>query len=668
MSPNYWVSDGIQQNRGGLAITKSSRSTRSSLLGYITETVSMSAATVKGKKSRKKSAKGKWSNHSIFSRQTWQSESSECEEAFDDWRAILAKRKRPSKTAKILGEPVAQATSWMIDSSSTGRSLVSRLLAGGHSKPKSSKSNAPSFAISDSEAEQWLADWGTDVSRENAELEAVAWCHLLPSAAATLTGELWVGIFTSLCELAESTELKRSLDHPPASVSPSDLWLSIELPIALAWQFPNIRRCRALAKPGATRLSASLVDLLDGEGMIYGGALDSFGQIAASWTRCLAMLKEVPGIKASKDAKGQYAWTIRNLLRMVRTDGELCFSKPARSSGKIDGKLPRDLRNMLRAGLRMTSDEEDGAIFRTRMEGKKIAKSRMPEGPSFHSEWSEFAILQPDWSRTADRLIVDFSQSTIRVELQANSHVVFSTPWNADIQVDGVRLEAIAPQSGWESVCWFSDEDSDFLELELEMTQGWSLQRQFLLGRKDNFLMICDHLVPTRRPAKSAKIDYQLAITLASEILGESPVETREGFLSHRNDSEAKFALAVPLALPEWSDDDRFGDFSIRDNALELHQVSQGRGLSAPLFFDMSMQRVSAPRTWRQLTVAETRRIIGRDEAVGFRIRVGADQWLMYRSLDEPRNRTLIGHNLNSEFLFARLTHDGEPQPLVEIE
>ena len=55
-------------------------------------------------------------------------------------------------------------------------------------------------------------------------------------------------------------------------------------------------------------------------------------------------------------------------------------------------------------------------------------------------------------------------------------------------------------------------------------------------------------------------------------------------------------------------------------------------------------------------------------QAVGYRVQVGPEQWLMYRSLTAAANRTLIGQNLSSEFLFAGLNTDGEASSLVEIE
>ena len=56
------------------------------------------------------------------------------------------------------------------------------------------------------------------------------------------------------------------------------------------------------------------------------------------------------------------------------------------------------------------------------------------------------------------------------------------------------------------------------------------------------------------------------------------------------------------------------------------------------------------------------------DVAVGYRVAVGRKQWLVYRSLAEPGNRTLLGHNLISETLVARFHRNGRVEQLIEVE
>ncbi|MHB8902693.1 MAG: hypothetical protein ACYC6Y_28370, partial [Thermoguttaceae bacterium] len=88
----------------------------------------------------------------------------------------------------------------------------------------------------------------------------------------------------------------------------------------------------------------------------------------------------------------------------------------------------------------------------------------------------------------------------------------------------------------------------------------------------------------------------------------------------------------------------------------------------APLFLDLNARRMRRPGTWRRLTVAQSLEIVPANVAAGYRVMVGGQQWLIYRSLAAAANRTLLGHNLATEMLVARFDKAGEVQPLIEIE
>ena len=49
-------------------------------------------------------------------------------------------------------------------------------------------------------------------------------------------------------------------------------------------------------------------------------------------------------------------------------------------------------------------------------------------------------------------------------------------------------------------------------------------------------------------------------------------------------------------------------------------------------------------------------------------VQIGREQWVLYRSLTGPANRTLLGINTYSEFLLGRFERTGECKPILEIE
>ena len=99
-----------------------------------------------------------------------------------------------------------------------------------------------------------------------------------------------------------------------------------------------------------------------------------------------------------------------------------------------------------------------------------------------------------------------------------------------------------------------------------------------------------------------------------------------------------------------------------------LTQESNAAALYCPLLLDLKPRRSKHNRTWRQLTVAESLEIVPRDLAVGFRAQSGRDQWLFYRSLGRPGNRSVLGYNVAGEFAAGRFLANGKMKPWIEIE
>jgi hypothetical protein len=201
--------------------------------------------------------------------------------------------------------------------------------------------------------------------------------------------------------------------------------------------------------------------------------------------------------------------------------------------------------------------------------------------------------------------------------------------------------------------------DVDYLELELPLTAGWRIQRQMVLARKDEFLFVADAVLGP----SVGTIDYRCTAPLASGVTFAGEAETREGTLGRAR----QLAVVLPLALPEWRSDRHPGSLEATPGGITLTMKSEGRAMLAPLFFDLSQRRFRKPRTWRRLTVAERLVIQPSDVAVGYRVQVGAEQWLFYRSLAPSANRTVLGQNYANEFIAGRFTAKGIAEELVSI-
>ena len=127
--------------------------------------------------------------------------------------------------------------------------------------------------------------------------------------------------------------------------------------------------------------------------------------------------------------------------------------------------------------------------------------------------------------------------------------------------------------------------------------------------------------------------------------------------------------MVLPLALPEWKTATSNGwlrsDDGIVHYELSAREVT---GMYAPLLLVLDRKAGLRKYTWRQLTVAEELNIQPCDVANGYRIQLGKKQWLLYRSLTEFGNRTLLGQNYSSEFAFGEFREDGTVYEYVEIE
>jgi hypothetical protein len=219
--------------------------------------------------------------------------------------------------------------------------------------------------------------------------------------------------------------------------------------------------------------------------------------------------------------------------------------------------------------------------------------------------------------------------------------------------------------SDWAEVCWVSDEDIVYLELETSLSGGFSLHRHLALAREDNLLLIADALVgDPAQISDTASLFHQLSLPIATDFRFAPEDETREGYLYRGR----KRYLVQPLALPEWRVDPRRGSLAAEVGRLRLTHEAVGRAMFMPLLVDLDSRRGFTASTWRQLTVAFELKMQPPTSAAGYRCQIGKKNWLIYRSLAKPAARTVLGHHLDTEFLFARFGRGGNVKPLIEVE
>ncbi len=469
-------------------------------------------------------------------------------------------------------------------------------------------------------------------------LEAIAWTMVLPRLAGTASPGLWWDAWEFLVELAMAPVPPAGEDHLITQL------LSAELPLALAFQFPELAVSGQLAEQSRQTLDEGCRLALDSQGLCAAGELSSLRRVLACWTRTYSLGQGVDRSFWAPHVAKRLHHVYTQLLHWSRRDGSAVLD--ANGSLRVEPQFMEWLNALFgsRKNARLTGLWLPH--YRAKLNGaaKPKARGKLPD-PAVHSEWSQASLLRGDWSRNAASLAILWNEPTPTMEFSLGAEVIASGDWHTEIRRDGEPLSLDKP---WEEVCWVSDDEAVYLELEKQLAPGVSLQRQVLLARDDRFLLIADAI----QGASGALWDYSTTYPLLPHAAFEPASETTEGMLHTRGGAYQVF----PLALPEWRIAARGDELSQTPGGLTLRQHASGTGMFAPLWIDLDPRRQSAPYTWRQLTVAEDRVILSRDVAVG------------YRSLGDKGNRTLLGHNLISDYLVAQFNRDGLVDTLVEIE
>ena len=558
------------------------------------------------------------------------------------WRKHVAKRDRPSLSALLPGKESPLA--WCLpEDVENDRFLgflerIERLCRGGDAGASTAEQKVLA----------WLADAAGSAAAAGYAMEALTWCHALPQLARELSAEVWWDLLEHLRGAVAQADAI-ALDHDPLAHQ----LLAGELPLTLAYLFGEIRPCRELGRQARRELSTGLVELLDGEGLPHAEHLPRLRPLLACWTRCRAIGNEAAKGCWNEAAQIQYEWLVRQALRLARPDGTQVLSR--RPGAAWCGEL-------FDAAIRFGGDGADRHIAalvlpeRTQSGRARQRKRALPES-GVHSEWAAVGVLRSGWDPDDPCLAVLYPDCSVQVELRCRQALLWTGRWELEIRRDGRPARSEGP---WEEVCWVSDDDVDYLEIEMAFDGGLCVQRHLLLAKKDALLLLADAILGDR----PASLEYRGLLPLADGISFQPADESREGYLKGRR----RLALALPLALPEWRADPRAGSLVETEQGLELRQQGQGRAMLAPLCFDLRPRRMTSPFTWRQLTVAENLELQPDDVAVGYRVMIGREQWLIYRSLASKGNRTLLGHNLSTEMLVARFDGHGEVHPLGEIE
>lgn len=412
--------------------------------------------------------------------------------------------------------------------------------------------------------------------------------------------------------------------------------LAVELPLWMALnRFGELTNGNALVN----QFEQSVGDTLDSDGWPLAEVVKDLGMLIASWSRCYRLLDAV-GYEIDPAASNQLNWLVYQIARLKRADGSLMFGRGAEFES-----------NAFRKSIVENWSEFESLPFQIKR--STCQKIRFPSTSSI-SEWAQAGVMRQGWLKNDNKVAFLFDQRRISMEVD-NGRTLISGDCTPRLAVDG---KPVALDSEIAVSCFLRFDFGDYVELELEFGE-YSIARQMLLLNQDELLMVNDVL---HGPA--AKIDYQCGY----------PIDSRNGFVRETENNEFylrcddDFTLVLPLFMPEWKTENFNGTLALEDEQIVVGQQINGQGMSTPLVFDLNKNRSTLPRTWRRLTVAEQMKTVGQDVAVAYRVQLGSDQWLFYRTIRPKGNRTFLGQNYADDFLVAKIELDGTIKPLLEVE
>lgn len=463
-----------------------------------------------------------------------------------------------------------------------------------------------------------------------------------------------------------------------------------EIPLVLGLLYPELSCCKGFVTLGKKSLVFGVENAVDSQGFPGAQRLASLRPWLACCVRTSILMNRAGRSLFPAAARRHIEWLMLQTLRWTRSDGSQVFSPQFR-----DGLPAEELQlylDMMETAVKLDDDPNDAAAARellSSVSGRNNLSVNievedepvLPE-PSYFSDDAMFAAICADWSTRSCMLHLDAAaQSTcqessetnvldMNMELSLAGSVICSGLWTTKIIIDGQEL---VPCGHWVASVEEKDTRYTCLEWSRELSGGWKLERLAAVFPEERLMYLADALIfEGKKKSSEFDIVYQSRLPLDRRARINLKHGAREFKLGCRADPKstgcATLAQLFPLALDEWRHGAEDDGLIQEKNAIVLRCRARGKGFYSPMLFDLDTKRCEGPVTWRHLEVGCEGKRVPDDEAVGYRIRLGNEQYLVYRSLRENQTRSVLGHHLLADFLFARFNPSSGVESLIELE
>ena len=455
-----------------------------------------------------------------------------------------------------------------------------------------------------------------------------------------------------------------------------------EIPFVGGLVFHEIANASNLVKSGKKILAKELVDKTDTDGTPHADILPRLPLWLAPFVRATLMMDRFQNGLWNAEQRQLFTNLIDRAILLCRPDGRAALT----NGMKLDS-LPvlSAAVEELDLGLVGSTGEYLQAVQRA-IAGKPPRRSRptIATMPSNQSDWAKFALLRSDWSVEADSVAITHHQALPQLDVTALGRSLIHGDWTLKLKLGDAIVE-LAEE--WSCVCWQSDPDADYIELQMAGPGKLRVERLVMLSRKERFLIVADSISgvssvdtspPSRAengktqnsPRKSSgttkpRIEYESRLSLCEGMVGSCEGTTREGRITGKRLRSRIF----PLGIPQDRVNSTPHEFTVEGNDIVLKQIAEGEGLFAPLVFVWHPERTRADATWRMLTVTEDGKVVGPDIAVGYRLKLGDYQLMISRCLKKTGNaRACLGHHTRNETVIASFDSNGDVEPILMVE
>tara|TARA_R110002072_G_scaffold303142_1_gene495813 strand:+ start:76513 stop:78456 length:1944 start_codon:yes stop_codon:yes gene_type:complete len=527
------------------------------------------------------------------------------------------------------------------------------------------------------EAVELLRLWLTSstVEAEESPSALLAACELLAlygsQFPAEVIGGLWRATLAAALAQSESCLEAAATEDWQDQLDQSDkagaTWLKAGLlPLVCGLLFDDVKGAPRLSRAGRVSLNDQLLHVTDGDGVPVCEVLDALPEFLALWSDGLLMSQVFGETLWKKSASRRFEKMLSRLAATVRASETLTGCANGEAS-LVALKRAVELAGLpspgLMSALGTASTGNSSATKATTKKSKRnTGKKRAAKTaiPSWQSDDTETACLRTSWAVDASLATVRSTDEPVQLELAVDGVPLLSGAWRLEIAEGGEFFEL---EAEWECICWNSDSDGDYFELQLEFEGGPMINRYLYLSRSDRFAIIADVV----SGAKPGRVDLATMLPLADGVTLEAGQGGREQLLKAGD----RNVRVYPLGLPQDPGMGTVGKIGLDEDeaaCLTSSHATESGTMFAPIVLDWAPERQSLPAEWRKLTVTRAGEI-DHSGGAAFRLQVGKLHLVLYRSLGgTERYRTFLGYQAESETVIGKFTKSGVIQELLIVE